>query len=122
MPDLNAWLSRYPSDIPVSTKAELTWRRINQEPTVIRIRRKGATLAPQTVRVEQNLRVREDLKTNSNLGVTITVVFGLRDHPTLPDTDIKPRDRFLYENSEFEVVTVIVHEGEVQAICEARFG
>lgn len=123
MPDLNSWLSsRLIDDTPIETKAVFTWRAILQHPTQIVINRRGTMLDEQTVRIEHNLRVREDIKTLTTTGVAICVVFGVRDHPTVPDTDIRARDRFVADGVTYEVVTLIVHQGEVQAVSEAKFG
>ena len=53
-------------------------------------------------------------------GVQRAVVFGVREHPTVADTDIQRGDRFVMGATEFEVIGVIEAPGEVQAICEAR--
>lgn len=99
----------------------MTWNAIQRHAETITIRRGATTLAPQTVRIEQNLRVREDVNETSTMGVAITVVIGLRDHPTLPDTNIRPRDRFVLHGVEYEVTTIIEHPGEVQAVLESRY-
>ena len=53
-------------------------------------------------------------------GVQRAVVFGVRDHATVADTDIQRADRFVLGDTEYEVIGVIAVVGEVQAVCEAR--
>ena len=76
------------------------------------------------MRIEFSNNIREDLDLRRGLNVTPgvqrAVVFGLRHHPTIADTDIQRGDRFVVGATEFEVIGVIVSVGDVQAICEAR--
>ena len=98
--------------------------RISDQPVQITIRRGVEDLAVQTVRVEYGSSAREDLDVRRGLnvlpGVQRAVVFGVRNHPTAADTDIRRGDRFVLGATEFEVIAVIVAAGEVQAFCEAR--
>ncbi len=105
-------------------RAADVWRRIQDQPSVISIRRAGEALDPQTVRIEFSDQAREDLDVRRGLNVTPgvqrAVVFGVRDHPTVADTDIQRADRFVIGATEYEVIGVIAAAGEVQAVCEAR--
>ncbi len=118
MPDFARWRK------DEAARAADTWRRIQDQPTAITIRRDGAALDPQTVRIEFSDQAREDLDVRRGLnitpGVQRAVVFGVRDHPTVPDTDIQRADRFVVGATEYEVIGVIAASGEVQAVCEAR--
>ncbi len=118
MPDFEAWRS------DLSARAVDAWLRIREQLTTITIRRGTETLDAQTVRIEISNSVREDLDLRRGLdvtpGVQQAVVFGLRDHTTIADTDIQRGDRFVIGVTEFEVIGVIDAPGEVQAICEAR--
>lgn len=118
MPEFETWRS---SD---QNRALEAWQRIGDQPTTIAIQRGTVTLDPQTVRIEFSNSAREDLDLRSGLditpGVQRAVVFGVRQHPTEPDTDIQRGDRFVVELTEYEVIGVISAPGEVQAICEAR--
>ncbi|MEO8396495.1 MAG: hypothetical protein ABI700_26110 [Chloroflexota bacterium] len=118
MPDFAAWQN------DVSARAVDAWMRISEQPTTITIRRGGDTLDPQTVRIELSNNTREDLDLRRGLDITPSVqravVFGLRDHATVADTDIQRGDRFVIAVTEFEVIGVIDTPGEVQAICEVR--
>ena len=118
MPDFEAWRS------DEQARALEAWIRISEKPTTITIRRNGDALAPQLVRIEFADTAREDVNLRRGLdvtpGVQRAVVFGLRHHPTIPDTNIERGDRFVVGVTEFEVIGVIDAPGEVQAICEAR--
>ncbi|MCZ2099715.1 MAG: hypothetical protein LC121_26325 [Anaerolineae bacterium] len=118
MPDFDTWRGN------TQARAVEAWARISEQPTTITIRRGMETLDPQTVRVEYGDSAREDLDVRRGLnivpGVQRAVMFGVRNHPTVADTNIQRSDRFVVDTTEFEVVAVIPAPGEVQAICEAR--
>lgn len=118
MPDFAAWRD------DTTARAEAAWTRIQQRPVSITIRRGTDMLDEQTVRVELSSSAREDLDVRRGLnllpGVQRAVVFGVRNHPTVADTDIQRGDRFVLAQTEYEVIAVIVLPGEVQATCEAR--
>ena len=118
MPDFAAWRK------DDRARAVEAWERIGEKATAITIRRGGETLDTQTVRIEMSDGGREDLDLRRGLNVTPgvqrVVVFGVRQHPTVADTDIQRGDRFVVGVTEFEVIGVIAVVGEVQAICEAR--
>ncbi len=118
MPEFETWRS------PERDRALEAWQRIGDQPTTITIQRGAVTLDPQTVRIEIGDSAREDLDLRSGLditpGVQRAIVFGVRQHPTEPDTDIQRGDRFVIGLTEYEVIGVISAPGEVQAICEAR--
>lgn len=105
-------------------RAVEAWARIGEQATTITIRRGTTTLDPQPVRVELGDSAREDLDLRRGLnvvpGVQRAVVFGVRHHPTIADTDVQRSDRFVVDATEFEVIAVIHAPGEVQALCEAR--
>lgn len=118
MPDFAAWRD------DTAARAEAAWGRIQQHPTRITIRRAGETLDAQTVRIGLGSSAREDMDVRRGLnvmpGVQRAVVFGIRSHPTVPDTDMQHGDRFIVGATEYEVIGVVTLPGEVQALCEAR--
>ncbi len=118
MPDFETWRS------DPQARALDAWARIEDQPTTITIQRGGTMLAAQTVRIEFSDAAREDLSLHEGLnvvpGVQQAIVFGVRNHPTVADTEIERGDRFVIGATEFEVAGVIVAAGNVQAICEAR--
>lgn len=121
MPSFESW-RRHKRTADAS--AVEAWERINEQATTITIRRDAETLDPQTVRIEFGSSAREDMDVRRGLnivpGVQRAVAFGVRNHPTVADTDIQRGDRFVVEITEFEVIALIAAPGEVQALCEAR--
>ena len=91
-----------------------TARLIADRPSAIVISRdvNGVTiqLPPQTVRLEpvQNIREaneqRDPVVTSAKQYV---VVVGYKDHPSIPDTDLKRADLFFYQQRMWEVVEFI---------------
>ncbi len=118
MPDFESWRGSE------AARALDAWARISDRAVTITIQRGAETLDAQTVRIEFGDSAREDLDLRRGLnvvpGVQRVVVFGVRNHPTVADTDIQRGDRFVVGATEFEVLGVIGAPGEVQAICEAR--
>jgi hypothetical protein len=118
MPEFETWRSSE------RDRAIEAWQRISDQPTSITIQRGDETLDPQTVRLEFSDSAREDFDVRRGLdiapGVQRVIVFGVRQHPTEPDTDLQRGDRFVIGLTEYEVIGVITAPGEVQAICEAR--
>lgn len=115
----NDWLAQ--GDIGVISapdRAVLSWRRINDDPTSIILTRKNVQLDAQTVRLESNNTARMvngTVVTSEKIYITI---FGVRNHPTLADTDIDRSDRFFINNTSYEVIALATPPGEVQAFCE----
>ncbi|NDJ63282.1 MAG: hypothetical protein GYB67_19335 [Chloroflexi bacterium] len=125
MPDFDTWLAEIAQPTHAASRAVVTWARINERPTTITLRRSGVARSPQIVRVELDSRAREDTRVvaggaNAQPGVTRAVIFGVRDHATVADTDIQRGDRVVIAGMEYEVITLIHAPGAVQAICEAR--
>lgn len=124
MPDFSAWLGD--GAIGVGTAAEraaLAWRRIEDKPSEITLMRETASpqwLAPQTVRLEtSNSRDGEGTSPVGIEGQQHLIVYGIRDHATLPDTDIERNDRFWLDGKGYEVRLIITTIGEIQAVAEA---
>jgi hypothetical protein len=46
-------------------------------------------------------------------------LFGIRNHSTLPDTNMAEGYRFVYAGDQYRIEDVILQIGEVQAIAEA---
>lgn len=98
-----------------------TDRYIKDKPCVIIVERGAVeTLPEQTVRIEMT-RIQPDV----NVGPTSresranTILIGYKDHPTIPDTDIMRGDRFIFEDSRFEVRLVFpATVGRVEAWLE----
>lgn len=123
--DLATWLGET-GDLagnPSSTeesRAAAAWRRIQDKPTSVTFRQPdGTDLAAQTVRLEYDDSVSESESPAGQGAVRKLVIFGIRNHATLADTDVAEGYRFNYLDDAYRVVDVIYTIGEVQAICEA---
>lgn len=120
MPSLDAILSAG-SPINEAHRAALAWRRISEKPTSVTIRRAGAPLSAQTVRIEFSEASNQRKGASGEGAVRDVIIFGVRNHSDddIDDTDIKPGDRFVHLNVEYMVRDLVTTLGEVQAHCEA---
>ncbi len=120
MADFDAWLTGNTHAPVGSERAVLAWRRIQDKPTSITINRDGVTHPAQTVRIEYNETGRVIMgEANSASAVRDVILFGVKNHPTVADTNLQYGDRFAYNGQIFKVVFVITTIGEIQANCEA---
>ena len=120
------WLSESndPDLIPANQEAEraaLAWRRITHKPTTVEFRKPNEDVLPaQIVRLEyENLSLPE----GGVAGQSVTrrlMIFGIRNHPYIPDTDIAEQYRFYAHGDEYVVTDVIMTLGEIQANAEAN--
>lgn len=117
MPSLNDWLDSTGTIASSAERAITAWRRIVDRPTQVTLDRLGVA---QTMRVEFDDTATEQNNDMRTIGHQYLVVFGVRDHPVIADTDIQWADRFVLDNVEFEVMALIKPPGEVQALCESR--
>lgn len=126
MPTFANWLngSRV---IDPATRAVAAWRRIQEKPSTLTVVR----LTPITgARTTHEVTVRLEFDNNSDeyatvgtMGVNIMgecLVFGVRDHPTEPDCDLRRDDVFYYEGFNFRIINVIPTIGELQFLTEAQ--
>lgn len=110
MPVLTNWMTT------ASNRAMDAWRRIQDKPTAITIARLGTA---QTVRVEYDSSVGQPNGQSIQTAQERIVVFGIKDHPTLPDTNIRRDDTFYLDDAEasqYVIDSVIPTLGELQAI------
>ena len=99
--------------------ANRAWRLIQRNPASVAIVRRGSVLAVQTVRVEtSNAQVEREGSSGALAVMRDAVVFGVRSHETIADTDIKRNDQFEYNNQEYRVMDVNKVVGGIQAHCE----
>lgn len=121
-----AWLSASPYPAThAADKSERrshgTVRRIMDKPTDIVVKRGSSFLASQTVRIEGKAGTSQEgsrLSGNQTTYTRLVTVFGIRDHPTIPDLNIAAGDRFGTPEGNFVVLGVTFHAGEVQATAE----
>lgn len=106
--------------ISVTERAALAWRRIQDKPTTVVFRTAaGATLGAQTVRVESDSNASPAESAAGMAPRRKAVIFGIRGHATLPDTDIAEGYRFILGADEYRVMDLILTLGEVQGLAEA---
>ena len=108
------------SPIDVSDRALRAWNLIQRDPSSVTLLRQGAKLDPQTMRVELSSGGRTNDMPVGLIGTQIVVLFGIKDHPTLPDTDIKRLDRAVIDNKEYTIDVLIDAPGEVQAFGSVK--
>jgi len=123
MANFDTWLTQGNEPISVTSRAVDAWNRINRNPTSITIIQKDETeLAAQTVRIEFDNSMDSERKGDGGGGGMSArrdaIVFGVKNHPTVTDTNIQRGDRFAVNGQIYRVVQVILVPGEVQATCE----
>jgi hypothetical protein len=112
-------LQRSDLRMTAAARAADAWQRIQDKPTSITIRRNGTAQTAQTVRIEFDDTATERITDNVSVGLQTLIVFGVRGHATVTDTDIKPGDKFIAAKKEYEVLSLIHTTGEIQAIARA---
>lgn len=117
--DLTLWLSDTTA-IDANGRAAAAWNRINDKPTSVAFKKPdGTVLAAQTVRLEYDNIVSQSEDASGQTAVRKLTIFGVRDHSTVTDTDVKEGYRFVYQSDEYRCVDTILTIGEIQAIFEA---
>ena len=112
------WLSDTTA-IDANGRAAAAWNRINDKPTSVAFKKRdGTVLAAQTVRLEWDNTVSESQDASGQTAVRRLIVFGVKDHSTITDTEVATGYRFVFNNEEYRVVDTIPTIGEIQAICE----
>lgn len=120
--DIGAWLSTGGGGPAAqeATRAGLAARRIADKPTSVAFRTpSGSTLSAQTVRIESDSSASATMSAAGKNAERRVVVFGIRNHASLPDTDVAEGFRFVWEGEEYRVQAIVLTLGEVQALCEA---
>jgi len=121
MANFDAWLGQGNEPISATSRAVDAWNRINRNPTSITIIQKDETeLDTQTVRIEFDNSMDSERKGEGG-GMSArrdAIVFGVKNHPMVADTNIQRGDRFAVNGQIYRVVQVILVPGEVQATCE----
>lgn len=99
-------------------RAMTTVRRIMDKPYDVSFERNGQFISEQTVRIEGRIGVETQAHrtfANANTFERGVIVFGVRNHPTIPTLDIQVGDRFGYLDANYVVIGVTYHSGEIQA-------
>mgnify|MGYP006921630760 CR=1 FL=1 len=100
-----------------AARSEGVWRMIQRHSASVSFDRAGVALAAQTVRLAYD---NTQLTSRGEVGQATErklVILGVRDHPTIADTDIRAGDRFAIGKALYEVFDVIVLPGSVQAFA-----
>ncbi len=120
MANFHAWLGQGNNAINATSRAVDAWNRINRNPTSVTLVRGAVELSAQMIRIEFDNQV--DSEINGDGGGMSSrrdaVIYGVKGHPTVTDTDIQRGDRFAINGKRYRVVQTIDVPGEVQATCE----
>lgn len=125
MVDFTTWTSRIVKSVQArklkeEQRAAEALRRIHIKPTMVVFRTpSGARLAAQMVRVESDNTATPGESTAGSAPVRKVIVYGIRNHPTDPNTNMKEGYVFVFEGDEYKCVDVIATLGEIQGIWEA---
>lgn len=119
MPNFSLWAISDADGINASLRAVDAWNRILQRPYSITLRRDGASVSAQTVRVEvQNNKPTRQQTAMGERPLQQVIVFGVKGHPSITDTSMVIGDRFVYESKEYRMVSVSTQPGEIQGFGE----
>ncbi len=126
MPNFENWIAGS-REINASYRAVTAWSRIQEKPSTLTVVRVDPVTSVRTTR-EVVVRVEYDNESDEyatfgNSGVNQmgeAILFGIKDHPTLPDTDLRRGDTFYHDGHDFRVVNVIITHGELQFLAEAQ--
>lgn len=99
--------------------AVINWDIILQDSVSVRFNTGSSILNPQTVRLESDGRANPVLSAAGIAPKRGLVIFGIRNHPTVTDTDIQEGYYFNYLGDQYTIRDVILAEGEIQALAEA---
>lgn len=103
-------------------RAERAWVRINRKPTEVSFIRNGEALDPQTVRIEFSSGGSNSTDAGvTTVGVQSVVIFGVKGHPRIPDTNVQRNDRLVLNDEEYTIEAVNANQpGEKQAVGIVR--
>lgn len=123
--DFGGWLgvSGDLSALPTATEEEraaLAYARILDKPSSVAFKTPaGTVLTAQTVRLESDNSASLAESEAGRAPRRKLIIFGVRNHATVTDTDMAEGYRFVSGNDEYKVVDIIETLGEVQGIAEA---
>lgn len=111
----NLYRNRIKRGVNSDQRAILAYRRIQDKPTTITLWREEAEMDPQIVRIEWRTIVNDRNDDVSESTYRELTIFGVRDHDTVDDTDIKNGDLFVLYGDTYEVQDVAEYTGSVKA-------
>lgn len=113
--------------IDASLRAERIWVKIERKPSSVAFTRPKQVLKTGTIAAlelpVQVVRVVSDNRASDVVGVAGTaprrqaIVYGIRDHATLPDTDMDEGYTFLLDGDLYRIVDTIKIPGGLQGIA-----
>jgi len=104
----------------IAQRAQDAARRIGEKPTTVVFKTAaGASIAAQVVRLEYDNRATLASSTAGATPRMNLIVYGVRGHPSIADTDIKEGYRFNFGNDSYSISDIILQLGEVQGIAVA---
>ena len=118
--NFNEWMGDR-GRIDLTARSTYAWERIEDNPTSITIVRNDTPLAAQVVRIE----ITNQRGTNQVVGAVgisgkqVAIIFGVRGHPVVADTNIRHDDRFAVDGVQYRVISVAKKPGELHAVAEA---
>lgn len=117
MPNLGGITQR---PINGADRAIRAWNRIQRDPSSVSFIRGGVKGPAQTVRIEISNGGRGANSPLGNVGNQAIVIFGVKDHPSEADTDMKRLDRIMVEGKEYTIDVIVTPPGEVQGFGSAN--
>lgn len=113
--------------IDAATRAERIWVKIQRNPTSViftkpRVVSGTGTVTPETQLASQTVRIASDNRASVVEGVAgaapkrNAIVFGIRDHATLTDTDMAEGYTFDHEGDHYRCTDVILVPGGKQGV------
>lgn len=120
--DIGAWFSSGGGEPAAqeATRAALAYKRILDKKTDVAFRTPAGTiLAAQPVRIESDSTSSPTTSAAGKNASRRVVVFGIKGHSSVANTDIQVGYRFVTGGEELRCVDVILTLGELQAIFEA---
>ena len=117
--DLNALLGQA-SALSEAPYAALAWQAIQEKPSSVAFKTaSGGAVAAQTVRVEADSSASPSESAAGMAARRKVVLFGIKGHATLTDTDFEAGYRFVLDGAEYRIVDVNDRLlGERQATAE----
>lgn len=101
-------------------RAAQAWRRIQEKPMSVVFKNSANQKLPgQVVRVESDNTATPSMSTVGSAPKRKVIVYGIRNHATLPNTDIKENYVFVYDGDQYRCIDIIITLGEIQTIWEA---
>lgn len=120
---------RMVAEMPTANRAVLRGLRIEWEPASIVftkpavVTKTGTTpatdLDPQAVRITYDVRAMIEQGTAGLAPVLMALVDGVKDHPTLSDTDMAEGYVFVYHGDRFRITDTILIPGGIRGIAKA---